>query len=845
MQNRAYRLLSRVMTIKPDEVPAAVLLFVFFFLITAPHTIIKAIRYADLLQDIGYQGLPLAYLLAAVVTGFVVVLYSKIQFKLPLQALILSSLIFFIVTGILFSFFMDRTSAFLSYLYWIWASVFVVVLMTHFGLTINNLFNPRQAKRLIGFCGSGGILGGTVGGLVGYYLTRKGLGTILLPLACGLLFVCLLVVRAIFVIQKKRSVQTSNEQSNMREPKHTGFTDCFNSVRKSRYLVLIALAVIIAVVVSTFIDFQFSSKAQDQFERKVDKQAFFALFFGLLTFFAFFLQILLTSTFLKKAKGISLLLLLTPFVLMIGSVGIAIWGISLFSVIAVKGSDESLTFSLNQSVREILYIPVELDLRYKARPFIDMFINRFAKVIAACFLFVYAFLLKQLGTTDVPEFLGITPVMEVAETKDLSWGVIGLVILWIFLNQRIYREYVGTIKQKIKRKWSRVDKDVAEKIDIQYTKQVFDVLESRERSPALYAMHLYELLEQGKLTPEIRKMISQKVDNVKMSSMGDLFNTEGASWFPEISDEKNLEDFITDIKEITSLDAYQELIKRYADKVMKEGDESEISRMELAKAIGMMAPDVSLAKTLETLIGDDSPQVVRYAIASTAKLKRKEFIPAIIQNLSHPSTREDAKAALIEYGPAALKALDRTVRDKTTDTGLKRAIISLLGEIGTQEAADVLVKELNRETEELVTDLVDALDRIRSERPGIHIPEKIPRKKTNTLVKTYCTIFIDLYGLKHRKEDEELQKTLQKTLDVVFTDIFKLLGLFHPQEDIVKAYQNLKTGTKDSVDYAVELLDNTLKREVRAVILPLIEDSPLQVRIQKFKHLLEKFPSNE
>ena len=49
-------------------------------------------------------------------------------------------------------------------LYWLWANVFVVVLTTQFWFLVNDRFDPRQAKRLVGFLGSGGILGGIAGG---------------------------------------------------------------------------------------------------------------------------------------------------------------------------------------------------------------------------------------------------------------------------------------------------------------------------------------------------------------------------------------------------------------------------------------------------------------------------------------------------------------------------------------------------------------------------------------------------------------------------------------------------------------------------------------------------------
>jgi AAA family ATP:ADP antiporter len=841
-RNRIYKFLSRFIEIKPDEWTIAVLLFTFFFLITAPHTIIKALRYADLLKKFGSQGLPLAYLLAAVVTGLVVLLHSKIQHRIPNQILIISSLVFFIITGLLFQTFLDAGSSVLSYLYWVWASVLVVVLMTHFGLTINEVFNPREAKRLIGFCGSGGILGGVTGGLAASFLTRLRLGHFLLPLACGLLLVCIFVVRAIFAFQKKRRSLEATTTQKTEESQKVGFKDSFNVIQKNHYLVLIAMIVIITVIVSTFIDFQLGSVIEYEYTTKDEMQAFYGLFFGGLTTFAFFLQILLTGFLLKKTKGILLILLLTPIVLTMGSVGILIGGLSLLSAIVIKGSDESLAFSLNQSVKEILYIPVAIDLRNKARPFIDMFINRFAKVIAAILLFLAGILSNFIGTgqKEVPY---MSPIMDPSLAEFLSWGVIIFIIIWIILNLRIYKEHVRIIDKKTVPLWARAEKTVGDKIDIDYTKLVIDTMESRSRSSVLYALHLFDLLEQDKLTSEIREMISEKVGEVKISSMGELFNAQGATWFPDMEDDTSQEGFITDIKEIMSLDAYQHLMKLHADKVMEEGaeSESETEKMELAKAIGMMEPNALLVDKLETLIGDDSAEVARYAIESAVKLRKKEYIPCIIQKLSNPLVREDAVTALKKFGHTALHNLDTYLRDRKKDLDLRKAIVAVLAQIGTQEAVNLLLKELEKELEELDSDIIDALDRIRSERTEIHIPVKIAKRKTLELTKKYCETFVEMQYLRPDEKESTLENEHQKSLTTHFRDIFKMLGLFYPREVITKAYQNLETGTKNSVDYAIELLDHTLKKDVRNIILTLVEDTPPATRQRKFQQLLKKF----
>ncbi len=207
--------LCRFAKIKPGEEKLAFLLFSYFFLIAAPHTIINALRTTDFLRRMTPAKLPYAYLSAVVISGLVVFLYSKVQINTSIRALITSSLVFFAVSGIFLQWVLQtrygRDSAFIGYYYWTWASVLIVVLITGFWTIINDIYNPREAKRLIGFLNSGGILGGVLGGLLVGFLSETFLGVWLMPLACAMLLGSVFVVRAIFVAKESQPSKEGQE----------------------------------------------------------------------------------------------------------------------------------------------------------------------------------------------------------------------------------------------------------------------------------------------------------------------------------------------------------------------------------------------------------------------------------------------------------------------------------------------------------------------------------------------------------------------------------------------------------------------------------------------------------
>jgi AAA family ATP:ADP antiporter len=261
--------------------------------------------------------------------------------------------------------------------------------------------------------------------------------------------------------------------------------------------------------------------------------------------------------------------------------------------------------------------------------------------------------------------------------------------------------------------------------------------------------------------------------------------------------------------------------------------------MEMAKAIGLMEPDAPLVNKLGTLILDESPEVSCYAIRSAARLKKAEHIPAIIQKLDDPKTHEDAVSALKTYGHSAMNTLEEFLDDSQKDIRLRKAVVKVLANIGSQDAVRVLLRELDRETEELETEIVDALDRIRSEKADIHFPANLAKRGTLSIIKKYCQTFIDLHGIEPCDQNAEHRFRLEKKLRIFFVDIFKMLGLYYPHEDIVKARQNLETGTPNSVAYAIELLDNTLKKEMKLNVIPLVEDLSPEQRQQKFQRILK------
>ncbi|MBN1271290.1 MAG: MFS transporter [Candidatus Aminicenantes bacterium] len=822
VKRRLYKFLKRITPINPGEEIISLLLFFYFFLITLAFGVIKSLRDASYLDKLGPENLPIAYA-TAIIVGVVVAFHAKLQVKISRRILIIYTLVFSFLMCILFFLLFQTGWKWLPLAYWIWANLVVVLLITQFWITVNDVLNPREAKRMIGFFGSGGILGGIIGGILTGFLAKSNESYALLFIPSVFLMVCIFVVGAVFRWNERRLEEKMPGKEKTRKQKVTetkvGFHVCFDTVRKSSYLKLLALVVVITGIVSTFIDWQSKNIIANWPSIKENLTAFFGIFSAGMLVFAFLLQLLMTSNIIRRF-GLGLALLVYPLILFFCSFGIAVWPVIFFAIV-IKGADKSLSYSLNQSARELLYIPISPVVKYRAKVFIDMFLNRLAKGVGAGFLLLI-FLL--------PPNLWIISVSIISAF---------FILVWIILNVKVSREYTNTVKKNLVLKWDRAESLIDRNIDRETTRLVFDLVESRTQSDDLFAMHLFDLIRQGKLTPEIRRFLGYVPENAKVTSVGALFDAQDAGLFFGGEEGLGEEELKKEVEEILSLDVYQQVIKNHFLRITTDVDGSETARMEAAKAIGFMKPDSPLVDKLTVFLDDKSPGVSRYAIESAAKLKLREHVTFMIKKLSDPKLCGDIEDALETYGNLIVGMLADHLGDETMELEVHRSLCSVLARIGTQEAADFFIWEMDEGKSDVETEIIDALHQICSKNPAIRFEEYSVHKKIREKIESYCRSYLEMDENKIVPTEGESAASKDKELEGILTNVFRLLGLVYPREDIDKAFQNIRTGTKNSIAYAIELLDNTLKKDTRDLLIPLIEDISEEEKKERCRTLLK------
>ncbi len=268
-KNSTFRILSKVIDLKPEETSSSILLFLYFFLITSSAGIIKPVKLSLFLDQLSFEKLPFAYLLTAVFMGFFVSVNTRLLHAMKRHMYISLSLAFFIANLFIFWILFKNEWQWVSMVYWLWAEIFMVTSVTQFWILVNDIYHPRQAKRLVGFLVSGGLLGGICGSLLSYLLIKTGaVETEGLLLICPLLLgLCLVVV--LFVKRHQRGdAKQDTKKTKERKKVKVGYIESLRLLRKNRHLIFLSGIMISAIVVTTLIDFQFNSVIGHRFSGK-------------------------------------------------------------------------------------------------------------------------------------------------------------------------------------------------------------------------------------------------------------------------------------------------------------------------------------------------------------------------------------------------------------------------------------------------------------------------------------------------------------------------------------------------------------------------------------------------
>ncbi len=419
---------KRVIHLEPGEHRKVLLTFLYFFLIITAYYVMKPVSRSLILGELGSRLVPYMDLVCAVLMGPFVTLFAHFVDRVPKPKLVGTAFMAVAAVVGLFWVLLSWPGPWTVGLFYIWVAMFSVLVVTLFWLVANDLYHPREAKRLFGFIGSGGILGGIVGSSIAAVGAQL-IGTHhLLLLSAGLLLVCWFLVERLWQFAPPHAADAV--------PSGAAHHDTFLSdvgaftklVLRSRYLLLLIALVGINKLVATLVYYQFNPFIEQAFPEVNARTTFTGLYFGGLNAVSFLIQFFFTSWVLRR-WGLRTALVLLPGGLLLGTTGLVL--MPLFWLAAVTELyDGAMNYSLQQTTKEILYLPIDRSVRYKVKPFIDMVVFRFGKGTAA----VVGILLLDLWHLPA---------------RVLGFVTVPLVVVWLVVALWLRRGYVETIRMML------------------------------------------------------------------------------------------------------------------------------------------------------------------------------------------------------------------------------------------------------------------------------------------------------------------------------------------------------------------------------------------------------------
>jgi AAA family ATP:ADP antiporter len=372
--DRALRPFGKV---EPGEGPVVLLMLACVFAILSSYYLMKTARESMILSRVtfglrgeelkAYAGGAMAVLLLAVVPA-----YDALASRVSRLRLINVSYAIVIVCLLVF-FAVARAGLAIGLPFFIWIGIVNMFLIAQFWSYANDLYTEAQGKRLFAIIATGGSLGA----VLGPQLAKLGSTYALLPMAAALLVVCVALFNVVERVHRR-----APRPGDAGEAPITG-DGGFALLMRDRYLLLIAALVLVAELVKTTGEYVLSATAAQHAahlataaERREDIKAFYGDFFSWVNVISFAAQALLVSRVIQKL-GVRGALFVLPIVALGGYTAIAAFGgVALIRI--AKIAENSTEYSVQNTVRQTLFLPTDRAVKYKAKAAIDTFVVRAA-----------------------------------------------------------------------------------------------------------------------------------------------------------------------------------------------------------------------------------------------------------------------------------------------------------------------------------------------------------------------------------------------------------------------------------------------------------------------------------
>lgn len=428
------RLLRLFTDVRQGEAGTALIMAANVFLVMTAYSFIKPVREGLILamkSGAEYKS----YMSGAIAIALLVAVpaYARFADRVHRNRLVVVVTLFFASHLVLFFFASAVPSVrqYLGLLFYLWIGIFNMMVVAQFWAFANDLYTEDQGERLFPLLGLGQTGGAVAGASLAVVLVEP-LGVYSMLLVSAALLVGCALLTQIAHRRESRSVSASHEHAEKKPEAKGARKGAFELVLKNKYLLAIALFSLLFTWVNTNGEYMLGKLFKEDASRAVEQGLIaeadvkeriasgFSRFFLYVNIGTVLLQAFVVSRVIRYG-GLKLAFFVFPLIALAEAFAVAILP-ALWVLRIGKTAENATDYSLNNTVRNMLWLPTTREMKYKAKQAVDTFFVRMGDVSSAVLVFVAA------------GVLGLS-------VRAIAISNIVLCALWVLLAIRIVRAY--------------------------------------------------------------------------------------------------------------------------------------------------------------------------------------------------------------------------------------------------------------------------------------------------------------------------------------------------------------------------------------------------------------------
>jgi AAA family ATP:ADP antiporter len=427
------RLLAPITEVRPGEAITALIMTTNVFLLLTAYYLIKPVREALILAlESGAEYKSYMSGAIAVALLFAVPAYAKIVDRLPRRKLVVGVSLFFALHLVLFygASLSQGLRSQIGLFFYLWVGIFNMMVVAQFWAFANDIYGVDQGKRIFPLIALGGSLGAAVGSKVAAGLIPLfGLFPMLL-VAAALLALCAVLFRA----ADMRAKASPGEPLVPVAPESTASKPtggAFQIVFQHRYLLLIAAFSLVFSWVNTNGEYLLGKLIKAAAVEAVGRKeisvggigdyigAAYGEFFFYVNVLGVVLQTFVVSRLIRRI-GVGPAFFVLPLIALADASAVAV--LPVLAILRIgKVAENATDYSLNNTLRQMLWLPTTREMKYKAKQAVDTFCVRMGDVSSALLVYggtvFFGFTVRTFSIVNVA-LIGVWLVVAVAIVRE-------------------------------------------------------------------------------------------------------------------------------------------------------------------------------------------------------------------------------------------------------------------------------------------------------------------------------------------------------------------------------------------------------------------------------------------